>query len=110
MTERISPREFHQAGGVDDWRVVFGGACAHFRTGSFRVGVALINAIGDLADAANHHPDVDLRYPGVSVRLVTHEVGGLSPRDVELARQISAAAHDPGGEAAPGPGQEVEAR
>ena len=41
MTERISPREFHQAGGVDDWRVIFGGAAAHFKTGSFRVGVAL---------------------------------------------------------------------
>src|ERR1700722_3517678 len=108
MTERISPREFHEAGGVDDWRVVFGGACTHFKTGSFRVGVALINAIGDLADAANHHPDVDLRYPGVSVRLVTHEVGGLSSRDIELARQISAAARDLGVAADPSAVQTVQ--
>jgi len=108
MTERISPQEFHQADGVDDWRVVFGGACAHFKTGSFRVGVALINAIGDLADAANHHPDVDLRYPGVSVRLVTHEVGGLSSRDIELARQISAAARDLGVAADPSAVQTVQ--
>ena len=108
MTVRISPREFHEAGGVDDWRVVFGGAYAYFRTGSFRVGVALVSAIGDLADAANHHPDVDLRYPGVSVRLVTHEVGGLSPRDVELARQISAAARDLGVEADPSAVQTVQ--
>jgi 4a-hydroxytetrahydrobiopterin dehydratase len=43
---------------------VFAGACAYFKTGSFRVGVALVNAIGELADAANHHPDVDLRYRG----------------------------------------------
>ena len=109
MTVRISPREFHEAGGVDDWRVVFGGAYAYFRTGSFRVGVALVSAIGDLADAANHHPDVDLRYPGLSVRLVTHEVGGLSPRDVELARQISAAARDLGVEADPSAVQTVQA-
>ena len=108
MTVRISPREFHEAGGVDDWRVVFGGAYAYFRTGSFRVGVALVSAIGDLADAANHHPDVDLRYPGLSVRLVTHEVGGLSPRDVELARQISAAARDLGVEADPSAVQTVQ--
>jgi 4a-hydroxytetrahydrobiopterin dehydratase len=108
MTERISPREFHEAGGVDDWRVVGGGACAHFRTGSFRVGVTLINAIGDLADAANHHPDVDLRYPGVSVRLVTHEVGGLSSRDIKLARQISAAAQDLGVAADPSAVQTVQ--
>lgn len=108
MTERISPREFHESDGVHDWRVVFGGACTYFKTGSFRVGVALINAIGELADAANHHPDVDLRYPGVSVRLVTHEVGGLSSRDIELARQISAAARDLGVAADPGVVQTVQ--
>jgi 4a-hydroxytetrahydrobiopterin dehydratase len=108
MTERISPREFHQADGVDDWRVVFGGACAHFKTGSFRAGVALVNVIGELADAANHHPDVDLRYPGITVRLVTHEVGGLSSRDIELARQISAAARDLGVAADPSAVQTVQ--
>ena len=73
--------------------------CAYFRTGSFATGVALVDEIGRLADAANHHPDVDLRYPGVTVRLVTHEVDGLSDRDVALARQISAAARDLGVEA-----------
>lgn len=102
MTERISPQEFQEAGGVDDWRVLSGVACAYFGTGSFRAGVALVDAIGELADAANHHPDVDLRYPSVVVRLVTHDVGGLSSRDLELARQISAAARDLGVTADPG--------
>ncbi len=92
MTERISPRQFHEAGGVEDWRVLFDGVCAHFRTGSFAAGVALVDAIGRLADAAPPHPDVDLRSEGVTVRLRMHEVEGLSARDVELARQISAAA------------------
>jgi 4a-hydroxytetrahydrobiopterin dehydratase len=95
MTERITPRQFHQAEGVEDWRVlVGGGACAHFRTGSFAAGVALVDAIGRLADAANHHPDVDLRYEGVTVRLRTYDFGGLSQRDVTLARRISAAARE----------------
>ena len=92
MTERITPRQFHESVGVADWRVLFEGACAHFRTGSFATGVALVDAIGRLADAANHHPDVDLRYEGVTVRLATHDIDGLSERDVTLARQISAAA------------------
>ena len=92
MTERISPRQFHAAVGVEDWRVLFGWACAHFRTGSFAAGVALMEAIGRLADAAHHHPAVDLRYDGVTVRLRTYDIGGLSERDVELARQISVAA------------------
>ncbi|MDQ3328682.1 MAG: 4a-hydroxytetrahydrobiopterin dehydratase, partial [Chloroflexota bacterium] len=79
---------------VEDWRVLFGGACAHFRTGSFAAGVALVDAIGRLSAAANHHPEVDLRYRGVTVRLRTHDIDGLSERDVELARQISAAARE----------------
>lgn len=96
QTGRITAREFHDAEGVDDWRVLlyFNGAATHFRTGSFATGVALTAEIGRLADAANHHPDVDLRYPGVTVRLTSHDVGGLSQRDVELARQISAAARE----------------
>ncbi len=93
MTERITPGQFHEVG-VEDWRVLFEGACAHFRTGSFAAGVALVDAIGRLADAANHHPDVDLRYEGVTVRLRTHDIDGLSERDVTLARQISAAARE----------------
>ena len=108
MTERITPRQFHEADGIEDWRVLFEGACAHFRTGSFAAGVALVNAIGKLADAANHHPDVDLRYAGVTVRLITHSVGGLSERDVALAQQISAAASELGVTADPAAVQTVQ--
>ena len=90
MTETIKPQRFHEV----DWRVVRDDASTHFRTGSFATGVALVEAIGKLADAANHHPDVDLRSNGVTVRLRPHDVDGLSEREVELARQISAAARE----------------
>ena len=90
MTETIKPQRFHEV----DWRVVRDDASTHFRTGSFATGVALVQAIGKLADAANHHPDVDLRSNGVTVRLRPHDVDGLSEREVELARQISAAARE----------------
>lgn len=93
-TESLTPAQFHEADGIEDWRVLFEGACAYFKTGSFAAGVTLVQAIGRLADAANHHPDVDLRYSGVTVRLITHNVGGLSERDVALAQQISAAARE----------------
>lgn len=92
MSETISPRRFHEF----DWRVVRDDASTHFRTGSFARGVALVDAIGRLADAADHHPDVDLRPDGVTVRLRTHSTGGLSERDVDLARQISATARELG--------------
>lgn len=93
MTDQITPSQFRHASGVDDWRILSSGAAATtFRTGSFATGVRLIDEIGRLADAANHHPDVDLRYPSVTVRLISHDVDGLSQRDVALARQISDAA------------------
>jgi len=108
MTERITTRQFEDADGVDDWRVLTGGATAHFRTGSFAKGVALVEAIGRLADAAGHHPDIDLRRSGVTMRMKTLEVEGLSERDVELARQISAAARDLDAPADPSAVQEVQ--
>ena len=94
MTDLISAKQFRDAPGVEDWRTIFGGgwACAYFRTGSFAAGVELVQAIGEIAAAANHHPDVDLRPEGVSVRLCTADFGGLSTQDVAVARRISAAA------------------
>lgn len=92
MTSQITPEEFRSAAGVADWTAAPDGAVAQFATGDFVTGVDLILAIRDLAEAAQHHPDVDLRYPRVSVRLVTHDVGGLTAKDAALAAEISAAA------------------
>jgi 4a-hydroxytetrahydrobiopterin dehydratase len=98
MTERVTPRQFHKAVGFEDWRVVGDGACTYFRTGSFTVGSRLVQAISELDGLDNHHPDVDLRYEGVTVRLFTFAPApdGLSTRDVELAQQISAVARELG--------------
>ena len=108
MAERISPRQFHASDGVQDWRVVFDGAQTYFATGSFAKGVELVEVIGRLADAADHHPDVDLRYGGVTVSLFTHEVGDISDRDVALAQQISIAARERGIAADPSKVQTVQ--
>jgi len=92
MSEMVTPQRFHEA----DWRVVRDDASTHFRTGSFAAGVALVTAIGRLADDANHQPDVDLRPDGVTVRLRTESVDGLGEREVVLARRISEAARELG--------------
>lgn len=105
---RLTPKQFFETEGVDDWRVLFTGALAHFRTGSFSAGTALAAAIAELADAADHHPDVDVRYGGITVRLISHDVGGLTERDVDLARQISALARERGAEADPTAVQDVQ--
>lgn len=77
---------------LDDWRWLLGGLHARFATGDFARGLELVNAIGDVAEAADHHPDVDLRYGFVTVALVSHDVGGVTQRDVRLAREITQAA------------------
>ena len=98
MTGGITPRQFQESEGVEDWRVVAEGACAVFRTGSFAAAARFVAAISELADLDDHHPDVDLRHDGVTVRLITitDDYFGMSRRDVELARQISAVAREQG--------------
>ena len=78
--------------GLDDWRMLAQGIHARFTTGSFATGLALVAAIGEVAEAANHHPDVTLTYPRVDVMLTSHDVGHVTQRDLDLAAQISEAA------------------
>jgi 4a-hydroxytetrahydrobiopterin dehydratase len=89
MVERITSQQFHAAVGVEDWRVIARTASAYFATGSFERGVQFVNEIAKYAEEQDHHPDVDLRYSSVTVSLVTHEVGGLTERDLALAQTIS---------------------
>jgi 4a-hydroxytetrahydrobiopterin dehydratase len=98
MTETITPQQFHEADGVEDWRVVGDGACTFFRIGSFAEGARLVQAISELSGLDAHLPDIDLRRDGVTVRLVTvtDDHYGMSMRDVELARRISAVARELG--------------
>jgi 4a-hydroxytetrahydrobiopterin dehydratase len=94
MTDRISPKQFHEAKGVEDWRVLGDGACAYFRTGSFAAGARLVQAISELPGVDELHPDVDVRHDGMTVRLITitDDYAGMTRGHVELARQISAIA------------------
>jgi 4a-hydroxytetrahydrobiopterin dehydratase len=92
MAERITPRQFHDAAGVDDWRVLWSVAFAVFRTRDFATGVKLVAEIGRLAEAAGHQPDLNLRAGVLEVRLVTKEHWSLTDLDLSLAREISAAA------------------
>jgi 4a-hydroxytetrahydrobiopterin dehydratase len=87
--------------GLDDWRWLLGILHARFRTGSFVKGLELANRIGEAAEEANHHPDLDLSYPTLDARLVSHDVGGVTSRDLDLARRISEIAAELGVTAAP---------
>ena len=110
MTDQLTAKQFDDSAGVEDWRALWGAgmAGAYFRTGSFGTGAALVHAISKVSAVANHHVDVDLRREGVSVRLFTHEPGGLTNADVEIAREISAAAREVGAPADPSAVQHVQ--
>lgn len=105
----ITAAQFTSTDGLDDWRVVLRTAEAHFIAPSFPAAGRLVAAIADAAEAADHHPDVSLTYPGrVRVALTTHAVDGLSTHDVDLARHISQLAADAGATAEPRRAQRVE--
>lgn len=71
------------------WREVNGMLCTRLITNDFEQSMRLVDEIATAADEANHHPDIDLRYGWVGLRMVSHDVGGITSRDIELAGVIS---------------------
>ena len=59
-----------------------------FSHGSFAAAVGFVAAVGVLAERAFHHPDIDIRYSKVTIALTTHDAGGLTDKDTDLATQI----------------------
>ena len=95
---QLTPRQFENAEGTDDWRVLADGAHAFFAAGSLAAGARLAQAIGALDGSGPGRPDVDLRAGGVTFRLVTatDDSYGMTTDDAELALRISAAARELG--------------
>ena len=63
-----------------------------FKRASFPAAIAFVVQVGFLAEAADHHPDIDIRWRTVHLALTTHDAGGLTARDFDLAEQIDEAA------------------
>jgi 4a-hydroxytetrahydrobiopterin dehydratase len=59
-----------------------------YRFQDFREALAFVDRVGELAERAGHHPDIDIRYNAVTLALTTHDAGGLTVKDFELARAI----------------------
>ena len=70
---------------------VEGGALRRtFTFKTFAEGIAFVQRVATLADAEDHHPDIDIRYTRVTLSLVTHDVGGISRNDFVVAARASA--------------------
>jgi 4a-hydroxytetrahydrobiopterin dehydratase len=77
-------------GSLPTWRLEGGVLTRTYTTGNWQLTLLLANAIGYLAEAAWHHPELILSYPRLTVRLQTHDAGGITDKDFELARRIEA--------------------
>lgn len=93
--QTLTPEQIADAG-LTGWHQEGEALTARFDTGDFATGLAFVNRVGVSAEAANHHPDILLTYPEVTVTLSSHDVGSVTSRDIDLARTVSAHAEELG--------------
>ena len=74
----------------DGWSEVNGALERTFSFADFRMALAFVNRVGELAESENHHPDIQLGYGRVTLRWWTHTAGGVTERDAELAERSAA--------------------
>jgi len=73
---------------LDGWTREGDAIVRSFSFDGFRGAIAFINRVADLADAADHHPEITNVYADVTLRLRSHDVGGITQRDLDLAARI----------------------
>ena len=93
MAERLTDQQIQQEmTALPGWSREGDELRKQFSFADFRAAMKFVNSVADMAESANHHPDITINYNRVSLALSTHDVGGLSRLDVELAKQADAAA------------------
>ncbi len=91
MPAVLSPSDIQtRLADVPEWVLEGASIARTFTLGSFVEAVEFVNQITELAEDANHHPDVDIRWDKVTLRLSTHAKKGLTKADFDLAAQIDA--------------------
>jgi 4a-hydroxytetrahydrobiopterin dehydratase len=90
---RLSVSELSSAlQSLDGWASADGEISKTFAFKDFVASVGFVNRLADLAEKAQHHPDIDIRFNKVRVALTTHDEGGISDKDIALASQIESVA------------------
>jgi 4a-hydroxytetrahydrobiopterin dehydratase len=93
---RFSEAEVEEAlGGLSAWTRSGDAIVRTIRFPDFMAGIGFVNRVAELAETADHHPDIDIRYRTIRLELTTHDANGLTQRDFALARRIDQVA-DPG--------------
>jgi 4a-hydroxytetrahydrobiopterin dehydratase len=91
MPARLSDLEIQRAlGSLPGWSRRGDVLTKTFSFARFTDGIDFVVRLSRLAEAANHHPDIDIRYTKVTVTLSTHDAGGITVKDLDLAKEIEA--------------------
>jgi 4a-hydroxytetrahydrobiopterin dehydratase len=77
--------------GLPEWQISAGELVRTYKFEDFLAALAFVNRVAALAEKAGHHPDIDIRYNKVRLALVTHDAGGLTAKDFDLAAQADRA-------------------
>lgn len=93
MADLLTDQEIaDQLAQLDGWERDGDEIVRHYDLGGFREAIAFINRIADAADEANHHPEITNVYSRVTVRLTTHDAGGITAKDTAMACEVESAA------------------
>ena len=89
MDERLSDIAIQrELGNLPGWSRRGEGITKTFQFRTFLAGIGFVNAVAKAADAADHHPDIDIRFTKIVCTLSTHSAGGITQKDLDLAREI----------------------
>jgi len=90
MSALLSPSEIQQAlQDLPDWSLDGIAIVADYTFRDFPDALIFVNTIGQEAEQFNHHPDIDIRYNKVKMLLTSHDSGGITRRDIRMAKRIS---------------------
>jgi 4a-hydroxytetrahydrobiopterin dehydratase len=81
----------------DGWKHLGNAIHKEFHFPGFSGAIAFVNRVAERAEAAGHHPDIEIHYNRVVISLSTHDEGGVTEKDVDLAGAIDAATDTSGG-------------
>jgi len=90
--EKLSEQQLHDLLiELPEWALEDGKLVRDWTLPSFVEAIAFVNRVAQLAEEAQHHPDIDIRYNLVQLALVSHDAGGITERDARMARRLSTA-------------------
>ena len=92
MAERLSDIAIQrELGNLTGWSRRGDAITKTFQFRKFLTGIDFVSAIAKAAEAADHHPDIDIRYTKITCTLSTHSAGGITQKDLDMARKIDLA-------------------